>query len=143
MKKLFAVLLVLALATSLFAGFGTTAFAEEEEEEENYETGDASLDDPRNADGIGETELLIVSFGTSFNDSRRLTIGAIEAALEAAFPAWSLLRGESLEPLAPQTHHFRCSYHTWSERCGDAGGIRLDRNDLLQPVLGLSERKDA
>ena len=93
MKKLFAVLLVLALATSLFAGFGTTAFAEEEEEEENYETGDASLDDPRNADGIGETELLVVSFGTSFNDSRRLTIGAIEAALEAAFPAWSVRRG--------------------------------------------------
>ena len=93
MKKLFAVLLVLALASSLFAGLSTTAFAEEEEEEENYETGDASLDDPRNADGIGETELLVVSFGTSFNDSRRLTIGAIEAALEAAFPAWSVRRG--------------------------------------------------
>ena len=91
MKKLFALLLVLALATSLFAGFGTTAFAEEEEE--NYETGDASLDDPRNADGIGENELLVVSFGTSFNDSRRLTIGAVEAALEAAFPAWSVCRG--------------------------------------------------
>ena len=93
MKKMFALLLVLALAASLFAGFGTTAFAEEDEEEENYETGDASLDDPRNADGIGENELLVVSFGTSFNDSRRLTIGAVEAALEAAFPAWSVRRG--------------------------------------------------
>ena len=96
MKKLFAVLLVFAFAASLFAGFGpmrTTALAEEEEEEENYETGDASLDDPRNADGIGESELLVVSFGTSFNDSRRLTVGAIEAALEAAFPAWSVRRG--------------------------------------------------
>ena len=93
MKKMFALLLVLALAASLFAGFGTTALAEEEEEEENYETGDASLDDPRNADGIGENELLVVSFGTSFNDSRRLTIGAVEAALEAAFPAWSVRRG--------------------------------------------------
>ena len=69
----------------------TAAFAEEEEE--NYETGDASLDNPRNADGIGETELLVVSFGTSFNDSRRLTIGAVEAALEEAFPAWSVRRG--------------------------------------------------
>ena len=94
MKKLFALLLVFAFAASLFAGLSplrTVALAEEEEE--NYETGDASLDDPRNADGIGESELLVVSFGTSFNDSRRLTVGAIEAALEAAFPAWSVRRG--------------------------------------------------
>ena len=64
----------------------------EEEEEENYETGDASLDDPRNQDGIGERELLVVSFGTSFNDSRRLTIGGIEGALDEAFPDWSVRR---------------------------------------------------
>ena len=64
-----------------------------EEDEENYETGDASLDDPRNADEIGEQELLVVSFGTSFNDSRRMTIGGIEGALEEAFPDWSVRRG--------------------------------------------------
>ncbi|MGN0968017.1 MAG: sirohydrochlorin cobaltochelatase [Oscillospiraceae bacterium] len=56
-------------------------------------TGDASLDNPRNEDGIGENELLVVSFGTSFNDSRRLTIGAIEDALEEAFPEYSVRRG--------------------------------------------------
>ena len=60
--------------------------------EETYDTGDASLDNPRNQDGIGEKELLVVSFGTSYNDSRRLTIGAIEAALEEAFPDWSVRR---------------------------------------------------
>ena len=65
----------------------------EEEDEENYETGDASLDDPRNGDEIGEKELLVVSFGTSFNDSRRLTIGAVEGALEKAFPEYSVRRG--------------------------------------------------
>ena len=65
---------------------------EEEEEEENYETGDASLDNPLNQDGIGEKELLVVSFGTSFNDSRRLTIGAIEAHLQETFPDWSVRR---------------------------------------------------
>lgn len=65
----------------------------EEEDEENYETGDASLDDPRNGDEIGEKELLVVSFGTSFNDSRRLTIGAIENALEKAFPEYAVRRG--------------------------------------------------
>ena len=64
----------------------------EEEEEENYDTGDASLDDPRNGDDIGEKELLVVSFGTSFNDSRRETIGAIEEALQEAFPDWSVRR---------------------------------------------------
>ncbi|MBR1457536.1 MAG: sirohydrochlorin cobaltochelatase [Oscillospiraceae bacterium] len=64
----------------------------EEEEEENYLTGDASLDDPLNQDGIGETELLIVSFGTSFNDSRRLTVGGIERAMIEAFPELSVRR---------------------------------------------------
>ncbi len=64
----------------------------EEAEEENYETGDASLDNPRNQDNIGENELLVVSFGTSFNDNRRNTIGAIENALEKAFPDWSVRR---------------------------------------------------
>ena len=56
------------------------------------DTGDASLDDARNADGIGENELLVVSFGTSFNDSRVKDIKAIEDALQAAYPDWSVRR---------------------------------------------------
>lgn len=56
------------------------------------DTGDASADDPRNGDEIGENELLVVSFGTSFNDSRAQDIGGIEAALEAAYPDWSVRR---------------------------------------------------
>ena len=64
-----------------------------EEDEENYDTGDASLDNVRNQDDIGENELLVVSFGTSYNDSRRLTVGAIENDLEAAFPDYSVRRG--------------------------------------------------
>ncbi|MDE6036285.1 MAG: sirohydrochlorin cobaltochelatase [Ruminococcus sp.] len=71
----------------------TTEESETEEiDDENYETGDASLDNVRNQDGIGESELLVVSFGTSFNDSRRLTIGAIENALESAFSDFSVRR---------------------------------------------------
>jgi sirohydrochlorin cobaltochelatase len=65
----------------------------EEDEEENYDTGDASLDNIRNQDEIGDNELLVISFGTSFNDSRRLTIGAIENALEKAFPDYAVRRG--------------------------------------------------
>ena len=105
-KKLVSLLAVVALTASMIAGCGSTATepaaateetaqeeAAEEAEEENYDTGDASLDDPRNADEIGENELMVISFGTSYNDSRRLTIGAIEGAMEEAFPDWSVRRG--------------------------------------------------
>ncbi|MBR0430078.1 MAG: sirohydrochlorin cobaltochelatase [Lachnospiraceae bacterium] len=108
-KRIVAMLTVAALSMTMMVGCGekqeevsteqlqteeeTTEVAEtEEEDDENYETGDASLDDPRNQDEIGEKELLVVSFGTSFNDSRRLTIGAIEKALEEAYPEYSVRR---------------------------------------------------
>lgn len=56
------------------------------------DTGDASKDDPLNEDNIGENELLVVSFGTSFNDSRVADIGGIEKALQKAYPDWSVRR---------------------------------------------------
>lgn len=56
------------------------------------DTGDASLDDPRNADDIGENEILVVSFGTSFNASRAADIKGIEDALQEAYPDWSVRR---------------------------------------------------
>ena len=56
------------------------------------DTGDASKDDPRNQDEIGENELLVVSFGTSFNDSRAEDVKGIEDALAAAYPDWSVRR---------------------------------------------------
>ena len=121
MKKILSVLLAAALILSLLAACGNSDPAadrtdppadptqtqtpsgsddeqnppdgSDEEDEENYDTGDASLDDPRNADDIGESELMVVSFGTSFNDNRRLTIGAIESTIEGAFPDWSIRRG--------------------------------------------------
>ena len=120
MKKTIATLLILCMLCTLLAGCGSapapaapeapkaekpapqeepaapaepqTEAETEEEEEETYETGDASLDDPLNQDGIGEKELLVVSFGTSFNDNRRLTIGAIEKWLQTGFPEWSVRR---------------------------------------------------
>ena len=56
------------------------------------DTGDASKDDSLNSDEIGENELLVVSFGTSFNDSRVEDIGGIEKALIEANPDWSVRR---------------------------------------------------
>ncbi len=75
---------------------GTVSEGEEPnaDDQEDYETGDASLDNTRNQDDIGENELLVVSFGTSYNDNRRLSIGAIETALETEFSeAYSVRRG--------------------------------------------------
>ena len=69
-----------------------TSEEETMDDDENYDTGDASLDDIRNQDNIGDNELLVLSFGTSYNDSRRLTIGAIEGDLEKAFPDFSVRR---------------------------------------------------
>ena len=111
-KKLLSLLAAAALAAGLLAGCGgnktpdaprepvpsQNAPAENgaaepvEDDGEDYTTGDASLDNPRNQDGIGADELLVISFGTSYNDNRRLTIGAVEESMEAAFPDWSVRR---------------------------------------------------
>lgn len=56
------------------------------------DTGDASMDDPLNGDDIGENEILVVSFGTSFNDSRAEDIGGVESAIAAAYPDYSVRR---------------------------------------------------
>ena len=71
------------------------AMVEGEEASPDYfglDTGDAALDDSRNQDGIGENELLVVSFGTSYNDSRVNDIKSIEDALQEAYPDWSVRR---------------------------------------------------
>lgn len=71
------------------------AMVEGEEASPDYfglDTGDASKDDPRNQDEIGENELLVVSFGTSYNDSRVADIKGIEDALQAANPDWAVRR---------------------------------------------------
>ena len=106
MKKIFALLLSAALLVTLLAACGggntTDTDTDTQEpaadasttqvEEQEPDTGDASKDDPLNQDEIGEKELLVVSFGTSYNDSRRETIGAIEKAMQTAFPDYSVRR---------------------------------------------------
>ena len=68
---------------------------EGEEADPDYfgrDTGDASKDDARNEDNIGDKEILVVSFGTSFNNSRAADIKGIEDAIQAAYPDWSVRR---------------------------------------------------
>lgn len=56
------------------------------------DTGDAKKDNPLNQDKIGENEILVVSFGTSFNSSRVADIGGVEKAIAKANPDWSVRR---------------------------------------------------
>ena len=56
------------------------------------DTGDPNQDDPLNQDDIGDREILVVSFGTSYNDSRAKDIGGIEQAIQVAYPDWSVRR---------------------------------------------------
>ena len=110
LKKLGILLIVTGLLASMLAACGSKAPAADDakdedtnaaqtdaetdvDPDENYDTGDASLDDPLNQDDIGDTELLVVSFGTSYNDNRRETVGAIEKAMQTAFPDYSVRRG--------------------------------------------------
>ncbi len=103
MKKIFAFLLSAALLVTLLTACGGGSPTTDDQkpgtddsatqmEEQEPDTGDASKDDPLNQDDIGEKELLVVSFGTSYNDNRRETIGAIEKAIQAAFPDYSVRR---------------------------------------------------
>lgn len=74
---------------------GQKALVEGENADPDYfgrDTGDASKDDARNQDEIGENEILVVSFGTSFNDSRAADVKGIEDALQEAYPDWSVRR---------------------------------------------------
>jgi len=126
MKKLAILTTVLAMTTAILSGCSgetstdtessssetvstaetnSVSIEETAEDEENYDTGDASLDNIRNQDEIGEKELLVLSFGTSYNDSRRLTIGAIENDLEKAFPDYAVRRGFTANIIIDHVQH--------------------------------------
>ena len=110
---------------------------EGEEADPDYfgrDTGDAKLDDPRNADEIGENELLVVSFGTSFNESRALDIGGIEAALAAAYPEWAVRRAFTAQIII---NHVQARDNEWIDNMDQAleravtNGVK---NLVIQPT---------
>lgn len=124
------------LETKAGAAVETTAgtINEEDGDEENYNTGDASMDNTRNQDGIGENELLVVSFGTSYNDNRRLAIGAIEEAVEKAFPEYSVRRGFTSQIIID---HVKKRDQAIIDNIGEALGRAADngvRNLVIQPT---------
>ena len=136
------------------SGKEEAADAMAQEDEENYDTGDASKDNTRNQDGIGEDELLVVSFGTSYNDNRRLTVGAIEDAMEKAFPDYSVRRGFTSQIIID---HVKSRDNVAIDNVGEAleraekNGVRnlviqpthlmdgLEYTDLVNEVAGYSD----
>ncbi|MBR6406685.1 MAG: sirohydrochlorin cobaltochelatase [Lachnospiraceae bacterium] len=110
---------------------------EGEEADPDYfgrDTGDASLDDPRNANNIGENELLVVSFGTSFNDSRAEDIGGIEAALEEAFPDWAVRRAFTAQIIINHVQAREGEYIDNMEQAMERAIANGVKNLVIQPT---------
>ncbi|MBQ9322988.1 MAG: sirohydrochlorin cobaltochelatase [Clostridia bacterium] len=110
---------------------------EGEEADPDYfgrDTGDAKLDDPRNLNGIGENELLVVSFGTSFNDSRAQDIGGIEKALEAAFPGWAVRRAFTAQIIINHVQARDGEFIDNMDQALDRAVMNGVKNLLIQPT---------
>ncbi len=92
MKKIFAILMTLTLALALLAGCGSTAGEAPETEPAETEAIEAAEAAAEEVEYDPDTAILVVSFGTSYNDSREATIGATEQAIQAAFPQYEVRR---------------------------------------------------
>lgn len=98
------------------------------------DTGDASLDDPRNQDEIGENEILVVSFGTSFNDSRVADIKGIEDALQEAYPDWSVGRAFTAQIIINHVQARDGEYIDNMQQALDRAVANEVKNLVIQPT---------
>ena len=98
------------------------------------DTGDASKDDPRNQDEIGENEILVVSFGTSFNDSRVADIKGIEDALQEAFPDWSVRRAFTAQIIINHVQARDGEYIENMDQALDRAVANGVKNLIIQPT---------
>lgn len=98
------------------------------------DTGDASLDDPRNQDEIGENEILVVSFGTSFNDSRVADIKGIEDALQEAYPDWSVRRAFTAQIIINHVQARDGEYIDNMQQALDRAVTNEVKNLVIQPT---------
>ena len=98
------------------------------------DTGDASKDDPRNQDEIGENEILVVSFGTSFNDSRVADVKGIEDALQEAFPDWSVRRAFTAQIIINHVQARDGEYIDNMDQALDRAVANGVKNLIIQPT---------
>ncbi len=92
MRKLFAILMTLTLMLALLAGCGSTTEEPAEAETETTEAEEVEETTETSTETDPETAILVVSFGTSYNESRDATIGATEQAIQTAFPQYEVRR---------------------------------------------------
>ena len=95
MKKRFVTLLMAVLMGTIgLAGCGnadkTTAPSTQTQQSEEVQATQAETAVTETA--TEDTAILVVSFGTSYNDNRDLTIGAVEEAIAKAFPEYEVRR---------------------------------------------------
>ena len=98
------------------------------------DTGDASKDDPRNQDEIGENEILVVSFGTSFNDSRVADIKGIEDALQEAYQDWSVRRAFTAQIIINHVQARDGEYIDNMDQALDRAVANGVKNLIIQPT---------
>ena len=92
MKKIIAILMTLTLMLALLAGCGSTTEETAEAETETTEAAEVEETTETSTETDPETAILVVSFGTSYNESRDATIGATEQAIQTAFPQYEVRR---------------------------------------------------
>lgn len=98
------------------------------------DTGDASADDPRSQDEIGENEILVVSFGTSFNDSRAADIKGIEDALQKAYPDWSVRRAFTAQTIINHIQARDSEYIDNMDQALERAAANGVKNLVIQPT---------
>ena len=90
MKKIFAVLLVMVLGAGVFTGCAKKVEAEEKTPEEPVATETLPVEVSKGH--IDKKAILVVSFGTSYEDTRKLTIEATENRIAEEFPEYEIRR---------------------------------------------------
>ena len=92
-KKLFTLLLTACVSVAMLTACGSTGTTSPEPESGSASVSSEQFDELNSTTKItGDKEILVVSFGTSYNDSRAQTISGIEEAIAKAYPDYTVQR---------------------------------------------------
>ncbi|MBC8569309.1 sirohydrochlorin cobaltochelatase [Zongyangia hominis] len=94
MKKITALILSVLLCAGVFTGCGEKGLSETPDSFSSISSGESQKESetPVKKGDPGKKAILVVSFGTSYNDTREATIGAIEKEIADAFPDYEVRR---------------------------------------------------
>jgi len=94
LKKLAVLSLAAVMSLGTLAGCSASGSTKDSTADAGADSSAAedSAEESTEDSGVEKKELLVVSFGTSYNSSRSVTIGAIESSLAEAFPEYEVKR---------------------------------------------------